>query len=66
LNKGGFELNYWQLFTIFAGIILLFWGFWATYEAKKPWSAIGAICAIIGLITALLGTLLLFVPGFFR
>lgn len=60
------DLNYWHFITITIGIVLLFWGFYAAFEARKPWNAIGSIIAPVGLITALLGTLLLCVPDFFK
>jgi hypothetical protein len=59
-------MNYYQLITILIGLLILFWGFWAAFEAKKPWNLVGAISAPVGLITALIGTLLLFVPNFFK
>jgi hypothetical protein len=59
-------LNYWQFITIGIGLVFLFWGFWAAFEAKKPWNIIGSIVAPIALITALIGTLLLCVPDFFK
>jgi hypothetical protein len=63
---GRFNLNYWHFITIFIGLILLFWGFWASFEAKKPWQVFGSITAVVGLVTALIGTLLLCVPDFFQ
>jgi len=54
------------LITISIGIVVLFWGFWASYKTGKPWNIIGAICTPIALITAIIGVLLLCVPDFFN
>jgi len=51
--------------AILFGIVLLFWGVWAGFEARKPINLIGAALAPLGLIMALLGVLLLCVPNFF-
>lgn len=48
-----------------AGLLCLGWGFWAAHNAKKPIDIIGALAILAGLATALLGTLLFCVPGFF-
>ena len=47
------------------GLALLFWGFWAAHNAKKPLDIIGTLAILAGFVTAILGTLLLCVPGFF-
>ena len=51
---------------IIAGIPLVGWGFWASYNARKPWDIAGAILIPAGLIIALLGVLLTAVPDFFK
>ncbi len=58
-------MGYQYIPLIIIGLVALFWGFWAAHEAKKPLDIIGAIAAPVGLIVALLGVLLLCVPGFF-
>jgi hypothetical protein len=50
---------------IVLGLALLFWGFYAAHESRRPWDILGAVAAPLGLITALLGTLLVCVPKFF-
>ncbi|MBN1355490.1 hypothetical protein JXA40_04360 [bacterium] len=59
-------MNYWQFITIGIGLIMLFWGFKTSYEKAKSLQVIGSITSIAGLITALIGTLLLCVPDFFK
>ena len=54
-----------HILMLAAGLILLPVGFYANYEAGKPWNILGGFCALIGLCLAILGTLLLCVPGFF-
>ncbi|MGB3975466.1 MAG: hypothetical protein WBM02_00075 [bacterium] len=58
-------MNYWHSITVLLGLILLFWGFWASFKARKPWDIIGSILSPIGLFTAILGALLMCVPHFF-
>ncbi len=58
-------MNYWHLITILLGLFGVFWGFWASFETRKPINVIGSIVAPIGLLTAIIGTLLLCVPDFF-
>jgi hypothetical protein len=48
---------------VLAGLVAGGWGVWSTFEKPRPW--IGAIAAPLGIATALLGALLIFVPGFF-
>ena len=50
---------------VLAGLLLLGWGFWAAHNAKKPLDVIGTLAILAGFVTAILGTLLLCVPGFF-
>ncbi len=51
---------------IVAGLAVLVAGFWGTFNAKSPWNAIAALSLPIGLVTALMGVLLLCVPNFFK
>jgi len=48
-----------------AGVLALGWGFWAAHNAKRPFDIIGSLAILAGFVTALLGTLLVCVPGFF-
>ena len=58
-------MNYWHVITILAGLGILATGFYASFEARKPYDLIGAVAAPVGLLVALVGTLLLCVPDFF-
>ncbi len=58
-------MNYYHFITIFIGLAFLIPGFKAAFDAKKPYDIIGAFSAIVGLIIAVIGTLLLCVPDFF-
>ena len=48
-----------------AGLFGLGWGFWAAHNAKRPLDIIGSFVILAGFALALLGTLLVCVPGFF-
>ncbi|HEY3346706.1 MAG TPA: hypothetical protein VGK71_03680 [Nitrospirota bacterium] len=50
---------------IVLGVVALGWGFWAAHNLKKPLDLVGSLVIIAGFVTALLGTLLVCVPGFF-
>jgi len=49
-----------------AGILCLGWGFWAAHNKKHPVDYIGSVAIPTGFVVALLGTLLVCVPGFFN
>ncbi|MBE9541794.1 MAG: hypothetical protein IMF01_05700 [Proteobacteria bacterium] len=51
---------------ILLGIPLMGWGFWGSYNAKKPWDTIAALSLPIGMIVSLMGILLTCVPKFFK
>ncbi|OGL42673.1 MAG: hypothetical protein A2161_06935 [Candidatus Schekmanbacteria bacterium RBG_13_48_7] len=55
-----------HILMLAAGLIILPAGFYANYETKKPWNIIGGIFSLIGLCLAILGTLLICVPNFFK
>ena len=59
----GFMFLY--IIMIPAGLLALGWGFWAAHNAKRPFDLIGSAVIIPGFLTALIGTLLVCVPGFF-
>lgn len=50
---------------VLAGLLLTCWGFPAAYRLGRPWHILAAIAALAGVVTSLIGTLLLAVPGFF-
>ncbi|MFH2013089.1 MAG: hypothetical protein ABIJ37_10370 [Pseudomonadota bacterium] len=50
---------------VIIGILMIGLGFWAAYNARRPFNTIGAVFTPVGLIVALLGVLLICVPGFF-
>jgi hypothetical protein len=47
------------------GLLLIILGFWGGHECPKPYDALVAWCAPIGLIIMLAGVVLLFIPNFF-
>ena len=47
------------------GLFLIGWGFYASQNMKRPVDVIGAFVTIAGLVLAVVGTLLICVPGFF-
>ena len=55
-----------HLAMIGAGLALVIWGLPAAHRLQKPWDAAAALAVLAGVIVALLGTLLTFVPGFFK
>jgi hypothetical protein len=54
-----------HVLMVIGGLFVIGWGFWAAHNAKKPLDIIGSFAILIGLAAALLGTLLVCVPGFF-
>jgi hypothetical protein len=58
-------MNATYLLLIVAGLAMTGWGIPASYRLARPWHILAALVALIGVATALLGTLLLVVPGFF-
>jgi hypothetical membrane protein len=50
---------------VIGGLFVIGWGFWAAHNAKKPLDIAGSFAVLVGLAAALLGTLLMCVPGFF-
>lgn len=51
---------------ILAGLTILVAGFWGTSNTKTSWNTIAALSLPIGIITTLMGVLLLCVPNFFK
>ena len=52
------------LLTTF-GLLLIALGFWGGHVWPKPYDALVAWCAPIGLVIMLVGIVLLFIPSFF-
>jgi len=51
---------------IVVGLIAMGWGFPAAHRLRRPLDSVAALVVLAGLCSALLGTLLVAVPGFFR
>lgn len=47
------------------GLLLIVLGFWGGHTYPKPYDALVAWCAPIGLVVFLAGIVLLFIPNFF-
>jgi hypothetical protein len=47
------------------GLVLIVLGFWGGHMFHKPYDALVAWCAPVGLVVMLVGIVLLFIPGFF-
>ena len=50
---------------VVAGIAAIAWGLPAAHRLKSPFDILAALAALAGLIAALVGALLITVPGFF-
>jgi len=55
---------YWIM--VVAGVVIIGWGLPAAHRLKFPFDIAAALAALFGLVSALLGVLLLAVPGFFK
>jgi len=55
-----------HLAMIAVGLGAAVWGLPAAHRLQKPWDSLAALAVLAGVITALMGTLLLMVPGFFK
>jgi hypothetical protein len=49
-----------------AGIALICWGLPAAHRLKSPFDILAALAVLAGLVAALLGAMLVCVPGFFK
>lgn len=49
-----------------SGIALICWGLPAAHRLSSPWDTLAALAVLIGVVAALLGALLIAVPGFFQ
>ena len=55
-----------HLAMIAAGLGAVVWGLPAAHRLPRPWDIPAALAVLAGVIAALMGTLLLTVPGFFK
>lgn len=51
---------------LLAGIALISWGLPAAHRLRSPFDILAALTVLAGLVAALLGALLISVPGFFQ
>lgn len=51
---------------VVAGIALITWGLPAAHRLKSPFDCLAALAVLTGVITGLIGTLLIAVPDFFK
>jgi len=51
---------------VLAGLALICWGLPAAHRLKSPFDILAALAVLGGLVAALLGALLISVPGFFQ
>ena len=58
-------MDYRYIALIVVGVIALVFGFWSSFEARKPYNFLGSLLAPVGLVAAIIGILLLCVPDFF-
>jgi hypothetical protein len=54
-----------QIVLVLGGLFILGVGLWAIYYRSGPVQKLGALCAPVGLLMALIGVLLVCVPDFF-
>ncbi len=55
-----------HVLMIAAGVAAIFWGLPAAHRLKSPMDIVAALVTLAGMTVALLGVLLLTVPGFFQ
>jgi len=51
---------------LLVGLALIFWGLPAAHRLRWPFDILAALAVLAGLVAALLGALLIAVPGFFQ
>jgi hypothetical protein len=49
-----------------SGVALVCWGLPAAHRLKSPLDILAALAVLVGVVMAILGALLMAVPGFFR
>ncbi len=60
------QIGYQYIALIILGLAGAIWGLPASHRLKKPYDIAAALTALAGLISAVMGILLTFVPNFFR
>lgn len=53
------------LAMVIAGLAATAWGLPVAHRLKSPWDILAALLVLCGVVAALLGALLVVVPGFF-
>lgn len=51
---------------VLVGLALIGWGLPAAHRLKRPFDVLAALAVLAGVVSALLGALLVFVPDFFK
>ncbi|GFO67462.1 hypothetical protein GMLC_10410 [Geomonas limicola] len=51
---------------VLAGLVLVVWGLPAAHRLKSPWDSVASLAVLAGVISALVGALLICVPNFFK
>ena len=54
-----------HVLLILLGMVLITAGFWGSTQLRKPYDAVSAWCAPVGLLVAFVGIVLLIIPHFF-
>jgi hypothetical protein len=60
------SIGYQYIALVLAGLAAIAWGLPAAHRLKSPFDIAAAAAVLCGVITAVLGVLLIFIPGFFR
>ncbi|BDV44506.1 hypothetical protein GURASL_34290 [Geotalea uraniireducens] len=53
------------LLLILGGLAAIIWGLPAAHRLRRPWDILAALLVLCGTMAALVGALLVVVPGFF-
>ena len=51
---------------LLAGGAAIYWGLPAAHRVRFPFDILAALAVLAGVVAAAMGTLLIFIPGFFR
>jgi hypothetical protein len=60
------SIGYQYIALVIAGLAAIAWGLPAAHRLKSPFDIGAAVVVLGGVIAAILGFLLTFIPGFFR
>lgn len=60
------QIGYQYIALIILGLAGVIWGLPASHRLKPPYDIAAALAALAGLISAVMGILLTFIPDFFR